>query len=275
MRFRCGLLVAFLCAFPLAAAAQLTEERSAGLRVIYFDVTESYLVPHATRTALNSLAFQKKLFGFDPREDVTVLLLDLSDSGNAGASSVPGDLVSVQIAPLGFSFETLAANERMNLTRITDRSAAEIQHVADALTLLPHLSADPITLADVGSGGRGAGEHGCSHPAGAALPRSAAGRAGTLDRQRCSDSTRLPTPRIRVSASVRRDGRPQGRVNTRPVLRTPQRRMHPQALASGRELRRVRARQLCLSPGPRTAWRWLVSIAGGSGARSATPLRSR
>ena len=43
-----------------------------------------------------------------------MLLLDLSDSGNAGASSVPGDLVSVQIAPLGFSFETLAANERMN-----------------------------------------------------------------------------------------------------------------------------------------------------------------
>ncbi len=71
-------------------------------------------MPHVTRTALNSLAFQKKLFGFDPKDDVTVLLLDLSDSGNAGASSVPANLVSVQIAPLGFSFETLAANERMN-----------------------------------------------------------------------------------------------------------------------------------------------------------------
>ena len=110
MPFRCGLFVAFLFLFPLAAmrpaAAQLTEERSPGLRVIYLDGTESYLVPHATRTALNSLAFQKKLFGFEPNEDVTVLLLDLSDSGNAGASSVPGDLVSVQIAPLGFTFET-------------------------------------------------------------------------------------------------------------------------------------------------------------------------
>ena len=118
MRFRCGLLAAFLFAFSVIAvrpaAAQLTEERSPGLRVIYFDGTEGYLVPHATRTALNSLAFQKKLFGFDPKEDVTVLLLDLSDSGNAGASSVPNNLVSVQIAPLGFSFETLAANERMN-----------------------------------------------------------------------------------------------------------------------------------------------------------------
>ena len=119
MHFRCGPLVAFLSVFLLItsrpAAAQLTEERSPGLRLIYFDGTESYLVPHATRTALNSLAFQKKLFGFDPREDVTVLLLDLSDSGNAGAASVPNNLVSVQIAPLGFAFETLAANERLNV----------------------------------------------------------------------------------------------------------------------------------------------------------------
>ena len=118
MSFRRGLFIAFLFACSVIGAqpvaAQLTEERSPGLRVIYFDGTEGYLVPHVTRTALNSLAFQKKLFGFDPQEDVSVLLLDLSDSGNAGASSVPNDLVSVQIAPLGFSFETLAANERMN-----------------------------------------------------------------------------------------------------------------------------------------------------------------
>ena len=108
MHLRCGPLAAFLVAFSLIAsrpaAAQLTEQRSPGLRLVYFDGTESYLVPHATRTALNSLAFQKKLFGFDPKEDVTVLLLDLSDSGNAGAGSVPNDLVSVQIAPLGFAF---------------------------------------------------------------------------------------------------------------------------------------------------------------------------
>jgi 16S rRNA (guanine527-N7)-methyltransferase len=45
------------------------------------------------------------------------------------------------------------ANQRMNLTRITDRPQAELQHVADALTLLPHLPKDPHRLADVGSGG--------------------------------------------------------------------------------------------------------------------------
>jgi 16S rRNA (guanine527-N7)-methyltransferase len=45
------------------------------------------------------------------------------------------------------------ANARMNLTRITDRAQAELQHVADALTILPHLPAGDFRLADVGSGG--------------------------------------------------------------------------------------------------------------------------
>ena len=47
----------------------------------------------------------------------------------------------------------LAANETMNLTRITDRAAAEVRHVGDALTVLPYLPAGPCRLADVGSGG--------------------------------------------------------------------------------------------------------------------------
>jgi 16S rRNA (guanine527-N7)-methyltransferase len=47
----------------------------------------------------------------------------------------------------------LAANEKMNLTRITDRAAAEILHVADSLTLLPFLPKEAHRLADVGSGG--------------------------------------------------------------------------------------------------------------------------
>lgn len=47
-----------------------------------------------------------------------------------------------------------AANERMNLTRIVDRPSAEVQHVGDALTLLPFIPATPgLRLADVGTGG--------------------------------------------------------------------------------------------------------------------------
>ena len=44
-------------------------------------------------------------------------------------------------------------NAMMNLTRIVDRASAEVQHVGDALTLLPFLPAGPIKIADIGSGG--------------------------------------------------------------------------------------------------------------------------
>jgi 16S rRNA (guanine527-N7)-methyltransferase len=47
-------------------------------------------------------------------------------------------------------------NKVLNLTRITDRTEAEVKHVADALTLLPFLPPPPhknVTVADVGTGG--------------------------------------------------------------------------------------------------------------------------
>ncbi|MGD1277724.1 MAG: 16S rRNA (guanine(527)-N(7))-methyltransferase RsmG [Tepidisphaeraceae bacterium] len=47
----------------------------------------------------------------------------------------------------------LAANAKMNLTRITDRAEAQRLHVADSLTLLPFLPAGEHRLVDVGSGG--------------------------------------------------------------------------------------------------------------------------
>src|SRR5262245_5332323 len=47
----------------------------------------------------------------------------------------------------------LEANQRMNLTRIETREAAEILHIGDSLTLLPFLPAGQLQLADVGSGG--------------------------------------------------------------------------------------------------------------------------
>jgi 16S rRNA (guanine527-N7)-methyltransferase len=47
----------------------------------------------------------------------------------------------------------LQANQTMNLTSVTDRAAAELLHIADALTLLPFLPPGRIALADIGSGG--------------------------------------------------------------------------------------------------------------------------
>ena len=77
----------------------------------------------------------------------------------AAAAGVP--LTDAQTARLDQYLDLLIAkNEVLNLTRITDRPAAEIKHVADALTLLPYLPPEQTwqgrrrgTLVDVGAGG--------------------------------------------------------------------------------------------------------------------------
>ena len=109
-----------MCAVALGllaapAQAQLRAIETPQVRLVYFDPTESFLVPHAARTFLNSLEFQMKLFDFHPGRPITVLLADFSDSGNAGATVVPYDTVLVQIAPFSFAFETIAGNDRMNV----------------------------------------------------------------------------------------------------------------------------------------------------------------
>src|SRR5688500_13286828 len=100
--------------WPAQASAQLSTQEGSHLRLVYFDGAESYLVPYAVRTFFNSLAFQLKILGYEPAEDITVLLADFEDYGNAGVSVVPRSTMMVQIAPLSFAFETMAANERMN-----------------------------------------------------------------------------------------------------------------------------------------------------------------
>jgi hypothetical protein len=97
------------------AVAQLRAVETPELRLVFIDPTETFLIPYAARTFLNSYEFQRRLFKFDPREPVNVLLTDLSDAGNASATSVPRDSLRVEIAPLSFAFETLAANDRLNV----------------------------------------------------------------------------------------------------------------------------------------------------------------
>ncbi len=101
--------------FPQLTFAQLAVLETAGLRLVYLDPSETFLVPHAARTFLNSLEFQRKILDFEPRDPVTVLLTDFADAGNAGATVVPRNAVTVDIAPLNSAFETIAGNERMNI----------------------------------------------------------------------------------------------------------------------------------------------------------------
>src|SRR5438046_510987 len=109
------LLIATISVCAVPAEAQLRVVELPELRLVYVDAFESYLVPHAVQTFLNSFRFQQKLFGLDSSKPITVLLVDFQDSGNAGATVVPYDQLTIQIAPLNFDFETIAGNDRLNI----------------------------------------------------------------------------------------------------------------------------------------------------------------
>jgi hypothetical protein len=83
------------------------------LRLLYFDPTETYLVPRVIQTYHDSLDRQESILGYTPADKTTILLTDFADSGNAGAGSVPANTLTVDIAPIPFTFETSQPAERM------------------------------------------------------------------------------------------------------------------------------------------------------------------
>ena len=90
--------------------------RTPDFELVYQDPILAYLVPHAARTFLNSLAWQRRIFGWEPYDPTTVMLKDFSDYGNAGATPIPRNTVRFDIAPMSRAFETNPSSERMYST---------------------------------------------------------------------------------------------------------------------------------------------------------------
>ena len=115
MRSRLGLTpVLFLLAMVEPASAQLKTIETDRLRIIYPGGSESFLIPYLGKAFQNSMAFQRRMFNFDPKEKVNLLLVDFSDSGNASAGAVPNDGMTFYLAPASYAYETFSSNERMN-----------------------------------------------------------------------------------------------------------------------------------------------------------------
>jgi hypothetical protein len=117
MRFCLALLAALAVALPARAEELsplgLAQVVTADARIIYFDPTLTYLAPYAVATFTNSMAWQRRVLGWQPWERTTVLLKDFSDYGNAGASPLPRNMLRLDIAPVSYAFETYSASERM------------------------------------------------------------------------------------------------------------------------------------------------------------------
>ncbi len=96
---------------PLSAQG-LGSLETDDLRLVYFDPTETYLVPHVARSFENTMIRQRSIFGYEPYEKITTILVDFSDYGNASAVAAPRNTLMLYVAPLSTSFETVMANER-------------------------------------------------------------------------------------------------------------------------------------------------------------------
>jgi hypothetical protein len=94
-------------------ASELSEIQTNDLRLLYFDPSETYLTPYVVRSFENSIKYQRELFDYEPSEQVSVLLTDFADWGNAGAIAVPRNALLVDIAPTPYTFETSDTAERM------------------------------------------------------------------------------------------------------------------------------------------------------------------
>jgi hypothetical protein len=113
----CWAALAFFLLAPIAALAQsspvgISGVATADLHLYYYDYL-SFLEPHSVRTFTNSLAWQRRIFGWNPSEPTTILLRDFTDYGNAHAYVEPHDRLEFDVAPISHTFETFPASERM------------------------------------------------------------------------------------------------------------------------------------------------------------------
>ena len=111
----------FLCLWlalvPSAGAAEdspvgLSRVDTSDLR-LYYPGSLSYLAPHSVRTFTNSMAWQRRMFGWVPSEPISVVLQDFSDYGNADTYAAPHAALFFDVSPLSLAFETFTASERI------------------------------------------------------------------------------------------------------------------------------------------------------------------
>jgi hypothetical protein len=107
---------------PLIDLSVLETEN---LRLLYFDPSETYLTPYVGRSFENALAFERRIFDWEPWDQVTLLLKDFGDYGNAAARSSPNNALLIDIAPLSLAYETFSPGERF--FTLTNH---EVTHVA-------------------------------------------------------------------------------------------------------------------------------------------------
>ncbi len=113
LRKTAGLLFVFSTLLRAGPPSKLFIQATDHIEVLYYSPAHEYLVTHLIRSYENALQFEKGLFHYVPSEKLSVLLEDFEDYGHGAAASVPSNFISIGIAPLSYTYETLPANERI------------------------------------------------------------------------------------------------------------------------------------------------------------------
>ena len=113
LRFALALLGGVRLCAPPPLAAQFQRLETRDMRLVFTSPLQSYLVPQVARSFESSLQFHRRLFDYTPSGPINVLMHDLWQYGNAGASPIPENHITVGIAPYGHDYESAPAPERM------------------------------------------------------------------------------------------------------------------------------------------------------------------
>lgn len=93
-------------------SAQLYKLETENAKIIYIGKSYDYLAPHVAASFESMFSFHKNYWDYHNEEKVIVFLNDFADIGNAGAITIPRNLVLINVAPFEFTFDVMPANER-------------------------------------------------------------------------------------------------------------------------------------------------------------------
>lgn len=105
------LILLTCCSFHVDGQFDMIETDEMSL--VTYNYGHKYILNHAGRCFHNALQFQKALFDYTPTEKISLLIQDFGDYGNAGATAVPKNAISMGLSPFSYAFETSPAGERV------------------------------------------------------------------------------------------------------------------------------------------------------------------
>src|SRR5437867_2652209 len=113
LRFVLAFLAGVRVCAPSGLVAQFQMLGTGDMRLVFTSPLQSYLVPQVARSFENSLQFHRRLFDYTPSGPINVLMHDLWHYGNAGASPIPENHITIGIEPYAHDYESAPAPERM------------------------------------------------------------------------------------------------------------------------------------------------------------------